>query len=79
MSETHALVINQTDLIAKLEEAKTQSDGDLARVIELLLLENHVLALGQSAGLRRGVTMDFSRFPRFLQIEDVRQTDKEDG
>ena len=46
------------------------SDGDLARVIELLLLENHVLMQHQSVGFRRGVPYEFSEFPRFLHFED---------
>lgn len=79
MAEKDALVINQPDLIAKLEEAKGKSDGDLARVIELLLLENHVLSLDQSTGFRRGIDMDFSDFPRFVRIEDSDAPTTEEG
>jgi len=78
MAEKDALVINQSDLLAKLEEAKGKSDGDLARVIELLLLENHVVSLEPSTGFRRGNDMDFSDFPRFLKVDDAEEPTKEE-
>lgn len=63
-----AVTIDKNELIAKLNEVSARSDGDIARLIELLLLENHMLALGQSNGLRRGVEFEFSSFPRFLKL-----------
>ena len=77
-ADQQALVIDTSDLMRALKVIETRADGDLARVIELLLLENHVLSLGQSAGYRRGIDMNFSDFPRFLQIvdADVHQTDE---
>lgn len=63
------LEIDPDALIEKLSTIQSQADGDLARVIELLLLENHVLAIDQSKGLRRGGNFEFSQFPRFLEIK----------
>lgn len=63
-----AVTIDENELIAKLNEVSARSDGDIARIIELLLLENHVLTLGQSSGLRRGVEFEFTDFPRFLKL-----------
>lgn len=62
--------IEVSDLLAKLHEVSNQCDGDIARIIELLLLENHMLGLGQSSGLRRGVQCDFSNFPKFLALSN---------
>lgn len=69
VDETGQIVIDQNDLIAKLNELDSQSDGDLARIIELLLLENHVLALDKSKGFRRGIQFEFSQYPRFLEFK----------
>ncbi len=52
-TDQEALVIDTSDLIRTLKDTETRADGDLARLIELLLLENHALSLGQSAGFRR--------------------------
>ncbi len=77
-AERTPLAIDTSDLIGTLKDIETQSDGDLARLIELLLLENHVLSLGQSTGFRRGVNFDFSAFPRFLQIVDRKQPETQE-
>lgn len=78
-SDQQALVIDTCDLMRTLKDTETRADGDLARVIELLLLENHVLSLGQSAGFRRGIDMTFSDFPRFLQIVDAEVHETDEG
>jgi hypothetical protein len=64
------VAINPNDLIAKLNDLDGQCTGDLAHMIEILLLENHVLALQQSKGMLRGAKLDFSQFPRFLELRD---------
>ena len=71
MMDRNQRIIHHSELVSKLMGIKAQCDGDVARVIELLLLENHVLSLDQSSGFRRGITMDFSGFPRFLKLEEV--------
>lgn len=62
--------INPEDLVAKLHEVESSAHGDIARVIELLLVENHVLKGQQSSGLLRGVSVRYHDFPRFLKFED---------
>lgn len=62
--------IDPCTLITKLRELESQCDGDLAHVVERLLLENHVLAMQQSSGLKRGMGWDFSMFPRFLSFDE---------
>lgn len=64
------IIIDPDDLIVKLNQLETQCDGDLARMIEMLLLENHMLARQQSRGLLRGLQFEFSQFPRFLKLTD---------
>jgi len=68
MADGKGLTIDPNELIEKLNQVQKEADGDLARMIELLLLENHVLQLGQSSGFRRGTHYGFSKFPRFLQL-----------
>jgi len=63
--------IDPNDLIAKLNDLDGQCAGDLAHMIEILLLENHVLALQQSTGMLRGAKLDFNQFPRFLELQDT--------
>lgn len=71
MADKPGIVIDPSDLIAKLNDFEAQVEGDLARVLELLLLENHVLQLGQSTGFRRGSRFGFSDYPRFLQLSET--------
>ena len=78
-ADQQALGINTSDLMRTLKEIETRAGGDLARVIELLLLENHVLSLGQSAGYRRRIDTNFSDFPRFLQIIDAEGHETDEG
>lgn len=59
----------------KLRHLEGEADGDLARVIEILLLENHVLMQHQSVGFRRRVDYEFSGFPRFLHLEEEHARD----
>ena len=68
MTENNRYEIDLATLINKLNDLHDQANGDLARVIELLLLENHNLSLGQSSGFGRGVEYDFSEIPRFLEL-----------
>lgn len=70
MSEDSHIMIDPSDLVTKLQKLETDADGDLSRVIELLLLENHVLTQHQSVGFRRGAHYEFSEFPRFLKLDD---------
>lgn len=62
--------IEVSSLVARFDKLQIKADHDLARLIELLLLENHVLTLGQSHGFARGANLDFSKFPRFLARTD---------
>ncbi|MBO6727824.1 MAG: hypothetical protein JJ911_19355 [Rhizobiaceae bacterium] len=71
-------VANRTEidpnvLVARLKEVEADADGDIARVIELLLVENHALRSQCSRGLNRGQTIQATTYPRFLEI----LTDKE--
>lgn len=68
MSEPPQITINPDDLVAKLQLLESKYDSDMARVVEHLLLENHVLHQGQSRGLKRGGICDFSAYPRFLHL-----------
>lgn len=78
MTKAPRLVIDPNQLIAKLNEVEEQADSDLARMIELLLLENHVLKLGQSSGFRCGTHSGFSDYPRFLQQNGATGRDVEE-
>ena len=69
MTESSTYEIDLSKLIGKLNDLQSKAGGDLARVIELLLLENHLLSMGQSSGLDRGRKWDFSQVPRFLTME----------
>lgn len=42
---------------------------DIARIVELLLVENHVLKRQQSTGLTRGVGFRYETYPRFLPFD----------
>lgn len=55
-------------LVARLNELETQTEGDIARIIELLLVENQALRMQCSRGLHRGRGIDASTYPRFLEI-----------
>ena len=79
MADRNQRIIHHSELVSKLMRIKAQCGGDVARVIELLLLENHVLSLDQSAGFVRGITMDFSDFPRFLKLEEADVPVTEEG
>ncbi|WP_136661793.1 hypothetical protein [Nitratireductor sp. XY-223] len=70
MSETSRYEIDLSKLVGKLNDLQSKADGDIARVIELLLLENHLLSIGQSSGFERGRKWDFSQVPRFLKMEE---------
>lgn len=78
-ADSKTIPINPDDLLAKLHDIETAAQGDLARMIELLLLENHVLARDQSVGFRREVDPDLSDFPRFLQIVDAENPETDEG
>lgn len=47
------------------------ADNDPARVIELLLLENHILSQNQSDGFMRRRQLVFSSFPRFIELSQI--------
>ena len=64
------LEIEISALIGKFDDLQNKADNDLARLVELLLLENHVLTLGQSQGFGRGANVDFENFPRFLALTE---------
>ena len=70
MVESTKIEIDPNVLVTKLNKTTEQANGDLARVIELLLLENHVLELDQSCGFRRSAHLGFSEYPRFLKIDE---------
>lgn len=70
MVETASIEIDPKVLTERLKKLEDMVEGDLARIIELLLLENHVLRQHQSVGFRRGADYEFSEFPRFLEFTD---------
>lgn len=63
--------VDTSSLLETLHGFQELADNDPARVIELLLLENHVLAQNQSDGFIRRRRLDFSTFPRFLQLTET--------
>lgn len=65
--------VDTSDLIKTLHKFKELAGDDPARVIELLLLENHVLSQNQSDGFIRRRRLDFSSFPRFIQLTDMNE------
>ncbi|WP_299592634.1 hypothetical protein [uncultured Tateyamaria sp.] len=69
--------INPDDLVARLRQVESIAEGDIARVIELLLVENHVLKRRQSTGLSRGVGVRFDTYPRFLRFDTGANADPE--
>lgn len=70
MAKTAYIEIDPAHLVGKLRELEAETEGDLARIIELLLLENHVLRQHQSAGFIRSANYGFSEYPRFLELDD---------
>ena len=70
LADPSTIAIDTAELVEKLRQVEALSDGELARVIELLLLENHVLMQHQSIGFRRGIPYQFSEFPRFLNLNN---------
>ncbi|MGH1416262.1 MAG: hypothetical protein ACRBB0_22430 [Pelagimonas sp.] len=70
VEDPRTISINSDDLVARLREVESSAQGDIARVIELLLVENHVLTRQQSVGISRGVGVRFETYPRFLKFED---------
>lgn len=79
LADPSTITIDPSVLIAKLQELDTASDGNLSRIIELLLLENHVLIQHQSVGFRRGAKYEFSDFPRFLQLDEAVGTESDEN
>lgn len=63
-----SIEIDPQELVDKLNVLQTKFENDLACIVEFLLLENHVLNMDQSQGFRRGVDLEFSEFPRFLEM-----------
>ena len=45
-----AIAIDPGDLVTKFDQLKLECDGDLAKIVERLLLESHVLLFQQSKG-----------------------------
>lgn len=70
-SKTNNIEIDTQQLINKMSELEQLANGDVARMIELLLLENHIFKLNQSSGMLRRRKLDFSEFPRFLKLTDL--------
>lgn len=62
-------------LFARLKEVEADADGDIARIIELLLVENHALRLQCSRGLNRGQSIQATTYPRFLEIRSDEKQD----
>lgn len=77
--DTKTISINPEDLVARLHEVENSAQGDIARIIELLLVENHVLKRQQSTGLTRGVGVRFETYPRFLKLEEHIMDDNPDN
>lgn len=74
-SKTNNIEIDTQQLINKMSELEQLANGDVARMIELLLLENHTLKLNQSSGMLRRRKLDLSEFPRFLKLTDLSEDD----
>ncbi len=70
VEDSKTISINPDDLVARLREVESSAHGDIARVIELLLVENHVLKQQISTGLYRGVGVRVATYPRFLKLAD---------
>lgn len=63
--------IDRDALLLKLAEVRTEADEDLARMLELLLLENHVLKKQVSSGLLRSISLELKSYPRFIDLVKV--------
>lgn len=70
-SKTNNIEIDTQELVSKLTELEKLAGGDVSRILELLLLENHVLRQNQSSGMLRRRKLDFSTFPRFLKLTNT--------
>lgn len=70
VEDNKTISINPDDLVARLREVESSAQGDIARVIELLLVENHVLKQQTSTGLCREVGARYDTYPRFLTLDD---------
>lgn len=63
--------VDTSELIETLQKFKTLAEDDTARVIELLLFENHILSQNQSDGFIRRRRLDFTTFPRFIELTEI--------
>jgi len=70
--------IDHNALLSKMDKVTSDAEGDIARLIELLLLENYLLKECTSAGFHRGVTPDLSTYPRFVTLVDDSDDQKPD-
>lgn len=68
--------VDTSSLLETLHRFQELADNDPARVIELLLLENHVLSQNQSDGFIRRRRLDFSTFPRFIELTEMEEPNK---
>ena len=68
MSERQSTQISTHLMVQKFKALEEECDGDLARMFERLLLENHILSLQTSSGFLRSAGVDFNSFPRFIEL-----------
>jgi hypothetical protein len=62
--------IDHDVILARFEAIKVDAEGDVARMLELLLLENELLRHQSSAGFLRGSRTNLLTYPRFISLID---------
>ena len=60
--------IDHNVLLAHMDRIKSDAGGDVARMLELLLLENYVLREQTSSGFLRNGQFDVTTYPRFVSL-----------
>lgn len=60
--------IDRDALLIKLGEIQADANNDLARMLEMLLLENQLLKTQVSSGLLRSIPMQLKEYPRFIEF-----------
>lgn len=63
--------IDHNKLLAHMDRVKSDADDDVARMLELLLLENYVLKEQTSSGFLRNCQVDVSSYPRFVSLVET--------
>lgn len=74
ITEPHPFEVDQQAILEKLEQVQALADGDIARMLELLLAENVFLQKNNMISFYRGQSPDLTTLPRFLQLVEQKDS-----